>query len=373
MPSLLELIKKNAVPASMMRSAARGALSVPPAEMLQILIYLTRNKSFGEEAALTLAQWDPTSALSVVSSPEAPWEVIEYFWDEKNRRPALMPALMDNPRLTVQRLIEIAPTAPRELVNLMLASRRVRGTQAVLQVLLSNPFLTQAEIQQLQEQLAAGIPTSADQESEAAHEVWRQEHEAEISAEEGKAFELTGSPDEDPESAPAVAAPQSATQIAEAAVAAHKKPVVADQERLTTLQKVARMNCAERVKLAFLGSKEERSILIRDGAKIVQNAVLASPKLSDPEVEMYAAAKHVSENVLREITRSRRFMKNYSVVRNLVNNPRCPIDISLTLIKNLLVYDLKSLRHSKSVPDTVRKVAEKLYKEKMDARSQQQG
>jgi len=87
---------------------------------------------------------------------------------------------------------------------------------------------------------------------------------------------------------------------------------------------------------------------------------------------MFAAAKHLSENVLREITRSRRFMKNYSVVRNLVGNPRCPIDISLTLVKNLLVYDLKSLRHSKSISEIVRRVADKLYKEKMDARAQQQ-
>jgi len=372
MPSLLELIKSNAVPASMMRSAAKGALSVPPAEMLQILVFLTASKNFGEEAALTLAQWDPKSTLSVVSSGDVPPEVLEYFWNEKNRRPALMPALLENPRLSVHHLIEAAGTASRELVNLMLASRRVRGAAAVLKVLLGNPFLTQAEIQRLQEELGAGMLEPADQESEAAHEKWRQEHAAEISAEEGKAFELTGTPDDETEPAPA-AAPESATQIAEAAAAARKKPTSAEQERLTTLQKISRMNCADRVKLAFLGSKEERGILIRDGAKIVQNAVLASPKLSDPEVEMFAAAKHVSENVLREITRSRRFMKNYSVVRNLVNNPRCPIDISLTLIKNLLVYDLKSLRHSKSVPDTVRKVAEKLYKEKMEARSKQQG
>jgi hypothetical protein len=51
-------------------------------------------------------------------------------------------------------------------------------------------------------------------------------------------------------------------------------------------------------------------------------------------------------------------------MRNLVNNPRCPLDISLTLVKNLQVYDLKSLRHSKNVPDTIRKVAERLYQEK---------
>lgn len=128
------------------------------------------------------------------------------------------------------------------------------------------------------------------------------------------------------------------------------------------------MNVADRVKAAFIGNRDERSILIRDGARVVQNAVLASPKLTEPEVETFAAAKNVQENVLREIARNRRFMKNYAVQRNLVHNPKCPIDISLNLIKNLLVYDLKSLRHSKSVPEVIRKVAANLYREKMSPR-----
>jgi hypothetical protein len=124
------------------------------------------------------------------------------------------------------------------------------------------------------------------------------------------------------------------------------------------------MTTAGRIKVAFLGNKEERFILIRDGARIVQNAVLASPKLSELEVETFAALKNVQENVLREIARSRRFMKNYIVVKNLVNNPECRLDVSLTLIKNLLVMDLKVLQGNKNVPETLPKVAFKIYKEK---------
>ena len=39
----------------------------------------------------------------------------------------------------------------------------------------------------------------------------------------------------------------------------------------------------------------------------------------------------------------RRFMKNYAVVRNLVFNPRTPIDVSLGLMKNILIADLQNL------------------------------
>jgi hypothetical protein len=114
----------------------------------------------------------------------------------------------------------------------------------------------------------------------------------------------------------------------------------------------------------MLGNKEERGVLIRDGSKVVSSAVLASPKLTDSEVENIAAMKNVQESVLRDIQRSRKFMKNYNVVRNLVNNPRCPLDLSLNMIKLLMVNDLKGLSMNKNVPETLKKIALKNFKEK---------
>jgi hypothetical protein len=105
-------------------------------------------------------------------------------------------------------------------------------------------------------------------------------------------------------------------------------------------------------------------ILVRDGSKVVNGAVLASPKISDQEVETIAAMKNVQENVLRTLARNRKFIKSYSVVKNLVNNPRCPLDISLSLMKNLLTPDLKGLSMNKNVPETLKKLALKQYKEK---------
>jgi hypothetical protein len=114
------------------------------------------------------------------------------------------------------------------------------------------------------------------------------------------------------------------------------------------------------------GSKEERTILVRDGTKVVALAVLDSPKVTDGEVEMFASQKNVLENLLRAISMKRRFMKRYTIVRNLVANPHTPLDVSLTLIKNLQLNDLKNLAANKDVSDTVRKLAEKMYKQKRD-------
>jgi hypothetical protein len=335
---------------------------------------------------MTLAKWDAPSAIEVLSKDSATPEVLLYFWQEENRRPSLMPTLIENPAIPENSLIELAAHAPREIVTMLLASPRARANAGVIESLLTNEYLTPVEAQELrggaaanqqaQETQTAPDAETVDPKIEAAHQAFQQEHAAEIAEAEGKPFELT---QEEAEPAEAAAqdqqeAPQEvlAAQTAGAGAVAIPSPApnsvdeleAAEQKKLTILQKISRMNVGQRIKLGFIGGREERAILIRDTARVVQNAVLFSPKLTDPEVELFAAAKNLQENVFREIARQRRFLKLYPVVRNLVNNPKCPLDISLTLIKTLMVYDLKSLRHNKNVPDTIRKVAAKLYHEK---------
>ena len=99
---------------------------------------------------------------------------------------------------------------------------------------------------------------------------------------------------------------------------------------------------------------------------MVALAVLEAPKLSDGEVEKFASQKNVLESVLRQIPLKRRFMKNYKVVRNLVSNPRTPLDLGLGLMKHLLIADLKNISSNKEVSETVRKLALKMYKQKED-------
>ena len=61
--------------------------------------------------------------------------------------------------------------------------------------------------------------------------------------------------------------------------------------------------------------------------------------------------------------------KNYAIVRALVFNPRTPLDLSLGLMKNILVGDLRNLSSNKEVSDTVRKLATKMFKQKMESNS----
>jgi hypothetical protein len=341
MSQIVDLIKQNAVPAAMRHAAAKGTLSLPPEQMIEVLVFLTRDPVYGQEATATLAGWDHKSAIAVVSSNTVSPEVLNYFWTEWSRFPSLLPALLENTAITEEQLINRAGAAPREVLDVMLASPRVNNSPSVLKAMEA---------------------VALDPEVEAAHQAWRQEHAAEIAAEEGKAFELVDPSEEEKQAVRMADVPLTREQEFAAEVRAMPMPV--EQRKLSALQKVGRMTVAERIKTAFGGDKEERSILVRDTSKVVQNAVLCSPRLTDAEVESFAGTKNLQENVFREIARNRRFVRNYPVVRNLVNNPRCPLDLGLALIKNLLVPDLYQLQYNKNVPDTIRKVAFKLYVEK---------
>src|SRR5689334_6244251 len=383
MAPILELIKKNAVPVNVMRSAALGSLPISSDETLEVLVYLTNNPLFGQDARMTLARWDAQSAMEVLGKETTAPDVLLYFWQEQNRRPGLMPTLIENPAIPENLLMELAGDGSREIVNMLLTSARARALPSVVEALSANEYVTPAEAEALRNSIAKPVEHEAapqelagaaetSPEVEAAHKAFEQEHASEIAAEEGKPFELVK--DEETPSEATTTGAEEAAPVADAvpqeqataapSAAALDEFEVEEQKRLTILQRVSKLNVGQRIKLGFIGSREERAILIRDTARLVQNAVLSSPKVTDAEVESFAGSKNLQENVFREIARQRRFIKLYPVVRNLVNNPKCPLDISLTLIKTLMVYDLKSLRHNKNVPDTIRKVAAKLYTEK---------
>ena len=139
------------------------------------------------------------------------------------------------------------------------------------------------------------------------------------------------------------------------------------EKRQTLIQRVNAMTPIEKIKMALTGNQEERLALIRDSNKLVSRAVLSSPKLSDAEVEAYAAMKNVAEEVLRTIATNRRFLKSYTVARALVNNPRSPVDVTLPLINRMNDRDLKTLAMNRNVADVLRSMGAKIVKQRQDA------
>ncbi len=404
MPRMIELIRESMVPHNIVQTAAKGALAIPAAEMIEILVYLaTQNKVYGEQAHLTLAGWDAASMRTLALDPHAPKEVLNYLVAPGNVRVVLLPALIENLAVSEESLVELAVSASREVVETMLTSGRVNLSLPILNALSGNPNLSGVQSENIRSKIvvlqpepeelpAAETPASADGDEILAAAAaapnaepedvldeelmaYLTEHAEEIAAEGEKPFQPIGGMYEDilesfeePLAEAATAnAPGTPATARKKAAASKKSQLGADEQRGSALQKISRLDVKGRIQLAMKGSKEERSILVRDGTKVVALAVLESPKITDSEVERYANQKNVLEALLRGIPLKRRFMKHYGIVRNLVSNPRTPLDVSLTLMKNLLVHDLKNLSANKEVSDTVRKLATKMFKQKKDA------
>jgi hypothetical protein len=406
MERIIDQIRASKLPSNLMQFAARGALQVSPAENVEILVYLARyNKVFGEVARITLAGWDEKASLAVVSDPKTPAEVLNYFISPDNVRPRLLPKLLENPSVREEQLVKLGRSALRDTLDIMLKSPRVRSLHSVIDALKANPYLKKEEKEELESAQTAAAsavesPTGPQSDSDGSQSAdalqasdsedgsqttvgaeeetvfsYLQEHAGEIAAEGEKPFQPIGGridlPEHESSSAAEAAQPQqTATPAARAPEKRTPVPVPGQpKKRENTLQKINSLDVKGRIQLALKGNKEERSILIRDGTKVVAIAVLEAPKLSDGEVEKFASQKNVLEAVLRQIPLKRRFMKNYIVVRNLVANPRTPLDLSLGLMKNLLVQDLKNLSSNKEVSETIRNLANKMYKQKLDASS----
>ena len=388
MPRMLDLIRNSQVPSNLMQSAARGALSVPPEEMIEILVYLAlHHKLFGEQARLTLAGWDEKASLAVVADPKTSAEVLGYFVSPENLRPRLLPVLAENPSISEESLDAIAVAGSRSVVEVLLASTRVMSSPRLLEGLKTNANLRPNEIDEIGKKLAAfeaGLQAESEAtEVDAPDEViestitkYLEENAAELAAEKdtqfqpiGMAFEEEGANASTNTDVAKDAAEKTATAAVEKSAAAAiktRKPAPVEDRRDSTLQKISKLDIRGRITLAMRGNKEERSILIRDSTKLVSLAVLDSPKVSDGEVEKFALQKNVLESVLRAIPMKRKFAKNYSIIRNLVYNPRTPLDLSLGLMKNLLVHDLKNLSGNKEVSDTIRKVAIRMHRQKAE-------
>ncbi len=135
-------------------------------------------------------------------------------------------------------------------------------------------------------------------------------------------------------------------------------------KRQTLLQRLATMTVSQRVQFAIKGGSEARRTLIRDSNKVVQRAVLQSPRLTDQEVEAFASMTALTDEILRLIAKNRNFRKNYVVVRNLMNNPKTPLDVSLHMLPILNALDLKRLCTNKNIPETLRTTANKLHRQR---------
>lgn len=318
----MDLIRSGKVPAAIRRNGAEGNLPLPLEDKIEVLVILagSSDPELSRKAFDTLCAWNLNEICTVIADGRTSAEVLQFAAERlaalhENFRPILLanPSLPVESRIRLEQIIaqSKSPDAVAE-VQPDAAAKPERPTEPV--------HVTEQEAVEILAKLAAG---------------------AEIE-------EVIGS----------IEAPPEVTM---------RDDQLTSRDRETLIQKIGRMTVVEKIKAALTGNMETRAMLIRDSNKIISRAVLQSPKISETEAENYAAAKNVSEEVLRLISTNRKFMRSYAIMRALVNNPRAPIDVTLPLMVRINEKDLKGLTLNRNVPEVIRSLAFKLVKQKEDA------
>jgi hypothetical protein len=120
---------------------------------------------------------------------------------------------------------------------------------------------------------------------------------------------------------------------------------------------IAEMTKAEKLRMAMVGNKAARALLVRDHNRQVAYAAVSSPQLTLVEAAEIAKAKDVSEEILRYIGNKKDFIKSGEVKHNLVFNPKCPVGISLKFLGHMRADELRNLSRSRNVSAQIRSLA----------------
>lgn len=133
-----------------------------------------------------------------------------------------------------------------------------------------------------------------------------------------------------------------------------------DPDREAAWKKISRMNVPQKVRMALLGNEHARSMLIRDGKRIVYMSVLKSPKLTENELVAFARNRSLPDEVIRSIANTREWTKEYAIRHALVYNPKCPQAIAMQFLRMLTAKDLRHIATSRDVPAFITRQAQQI-------------
>jgi hypothetical protein len=159
---------------------------------------------------------------------------------------------------------------------------------------------------------------------------------------------------------------QEAAEAAPAPAAPAETPEEA-QKKLNITQRIMKMSVSEKIKLATLGNKEARTLLLRDSNKLVCMAAATSPRITDGEILSLANSRTANADVLRYVYSNREFLRTYAIKISLVKNPKVPLPTALKLLFTLQEKDIKELARDRNVPQTIQSQAKAFMMKKEQA------
>ena len=138
-----------------------------------------------------------------------------------------------------------------------------------------------------------------------------------------------------------------------------------EKKKLSITQQIMRLGVAKKIEWANKkGNREVRNILLRDPNKLVQLAVIQSPRITEGEIAKVALSRTSPNEVLQHIYNNRQLMKNYQIKVNIITNPKVPVGVSMRFLSSLRMAEVKAIAKNKNVPHGLANAAKKMVEKK---------
>jgi hypothetical protein len=326
--------------------AARGALPLPPVELATVLFVLHHDpdpeiKSLARESLESL----PDSVCDVVLTGETHPAVLTHLAHAHKDKSDPLEKIALNPHTDDATIAFLASLPFKSIVDIVSNKQeRMLRCSDIVESLGNNPLTGRSVIDRILSFL--GI--------EGADEAGGRTAPEEISETEAEAALRAVLGDELGNFAQQL--------VEESGEESDASPEPDESSSLYSL--IQKMTIVQKVKLARVGNKEARGLLIRDRNRVIAMAAITSPKISDNEIVSIAQSRNVCDDVLRTISRNREWTRKYQVKRALAMNPRCPLSDAVKYLNYLQDKDLRGLMRSKDVPNAISTHARRILTKK---------
>jgi hypothetical protein len=114
-----------------------------------------------------------------------------------------------------------------------------------------------------------------------------------------------------------------------------------------------KMDISEKMKVALVGDKEWRTLMIKDSNRLVSTSVIKNPRISEAEILAIVSTAIQNDEIMRMICANKEWVKNYQIRKALVMNCKTPLPAALRFLATLTDKDLASLAKSKNVSSVI--------------------
>lgn len=379
-------ILEGTAPEQARLAAASGLLPLSQADLLEVLVALRdeQDPEIAEAATETLNSQTPEDLLASAKSDETPPAVLDYLATAANGARETQEAVILNRNTSDQAIASLASsTTDGNLLELIsINQQRLVRFPKIIDAILENSARS-AEAERRAKETRREFFEKERGAQQIAHELRARGNSAAAeffeSAELDEGFTVedawliaahieVSDADIDESWLPSERYEELRPETAEDRAANFKRLVENERletgeiapERVSLIKRIMFMNVRDRMKLAMKGDREARSILIRDSNRIVATAVINNPRITDQEIENIAAMRTVADEVLRLIAAKPAWARSYSIIHNLVRNPRTPIPTVVSTLPRIRSKDLLSLTQNRNVSEAVRRQAMRL-------------